>query len=82
MLKSTNASSYISALSINMIHRCKREKISVLLLLNTIRLIDKGQIKKMEDLDNYLKDRIDSYPKYILDTEKIKKMLEESYILS
>jgi len=82
MQKSDNFSSYISAMSINLIHRCRREKISVLLLLNTLRLIDKGQIKKMDDLNNYLEDRIDSYPKYIQDAEKIKRMLKESYILS
>lgn len=81
MQKSDNLSSYISAKSINLIRRCRREKISVLLLLNTLRLIDKGQIKKMGDLNNYLEDRIDSYPKYIQDAEKIKRMLKESYIL-
>ncbi len=80
MQKSDN--SYFFAKSINLIHRCRREKISLLLLLNTLRLIDKGQIKKMDDLNNYLEDRTDSYPKYIQDAEKIKKMLEESYILS
>ena len=73
MQKSDNYSSYISANSINLIHKCRREKISVLLLLNTLRLIDKGQIKKMDDLNNYLEDRIDSYPKYTQDAEKIKR---------
>lgn len=82
MQKSDNYSSYISAKSINLIHKCRREKISVLLLLNTLRLIDIGQIKKMDDLNNYLEDRTDSYPKYIQDAEKIKRILKESYILS
>ena len=82
MLKSRNPSSDIFAKSINMIHKCRREKISTLLLFNKLRLIDKGFIKNLGDLNNYLKDRIDSYPKYIHDAEKIKKILEENYILS
>lgn len=82
MQKSENSSSDIFAKSINLIHKCRREKISTLLLFNTLRLIDKGLIKNLEDLNDYLEERIDSYPKYIQDAEKIKKILEESYILS
>ena len=71
--------SMIFAKSIPLIRRCMREKISVSLLLSTLKLMDMGLIKEVEDLDNFMEKRIEINPNRINDVEKIRSMIAASY---
>jgi hypothetical protein len=65
--------------SIPLIHQCLRDKVSVTLLLSTLKLLERGYIKEVEDLDTFLQRRKDINPKYSEDVEIIKEMILQSY---
>ncbi len=65
--------------SIPLIHRCMREKVSISLLLSTLKLMDMGLIKEAEDLNSFLEKRIEINPNRIHDVEKIRGMILNNY---
>jgi len=65
--------------SIPLIRRCMREKVSISLLLSTLKLMDMGLIKEVEDLNSFLEKRIEINPNRLYDVEKIKGMILNSY---
>ncbi|MCK4972238.1 MAG: hypothetical protein KAS52_02895 [Candidatus Heimdallarchaeota archaeon] len=65
--------------SIPLIRRCMKEKVSISLLLSTLKLMDMGLIKEVEDLNSFLEKRIEINPNRIHDVEKIKGMIVNRY---
>lgn len=65
--------------SIPLIHKCIRDKVSVTLLLSTLKLLERGYIKEIEDLDSFMQRRKEINPKYSNDIEKVKEMILQSY---
>ncbi len=65
--------------SIPLIHKCLEDKISITLLLSTLKLLERGYIKEVEDLDSFMKRRKELNPRYTDDAEKVKEMILRSY---
>ena len=65
--------------SIPLIHQCLKDKVSVTLLLSTLKLLERGYIKEEEDLDTFMNRRKEINTKYTDDVEKVKEMILESY---
>ena len=65
--------------SIPLIHKCLRDRVSITLLLSTLKLIERGYIKGEKDLDSFMEKRKELNPKYIEDAEKVKELILESY---
>lgn len=65
--------------SIPLIHRCMKEKVSISLLLSTLKLMDMGLIKEVEDLDSFMEKRVEINPNRLQDVEKIKSMILTRY---
>ncbi|MHA1217514.1 MAG: hypothetical protein ACTSSN_09325 [Candidatus Heimdallarchaeaceae archaeon] len=65
--------------SIPLIHKCLKDRVSITLLLSTLKLMERGYIKGEEDLDSFMERRIELNPKYIEDAEKVKELILESY---
>ena len=65
--------------SIPLIHKCLKDRISITLLLSTLKLVERGYIKGEEDLDSFMEKRIEINPKYTNDAEKVKELILESY---
>ncbi len=65
--------------SIPLIHRCMKEKVSISLLLSTLKLMNMGLIKEVEDLNSFLEKRIELNPNRLQDAEKIKGMIVHRY---
>ncbi len=65
--------------SIPLIHKCLRDRVSITLLLSTLKLMERGYIKGEKDLDSFMEKRIELNPRYIEDAEKVKELILESY---
>ena len=65
--------------SIPLIHKCLKDRVSITLLLSTLKLIERGYIKEEEDLNEFMKRRKEINPKYSEDAEKIKELILDSY---
>ena len=65
--------------SIPLIRMCMKEKVSISLLLSTLKLMNMGLIKEVEDLNSFLEKRIELNPNRIHDVEKIKGMIVHRY---
>lgn len=65
--------------SIPLIHRCMSEKVSISLLLSTLKLMDMGLIKEVEDLNSFMEKRVEINPNRLQDVEKIRGMILNSY---
>ncbi|MHA1198572.1 MAG: hypothetical protein ACTSQF_04385 [Candidatus Heimdallarchaeaceae archaeon] len=65
--------------SIPLIHKCLEDKVSVTLLLSTLKLLERGYIKEIDDLDTFMDRRKELNPKYTDDVEKVKEMILKSY---
>lgn len=66
---------------IPLISHCKEERISITLLFNSLRLIDKGFIKKQSELHSYLTRRAKYEPGIRKDIEKVETVLVENEII-
>ncbi|MHA1738004.1 MAG: hypothetical protein ACTSWD_05405 [Candidatus Heimdallarchaeota archaeon] len=56
-----------------------KEKVSISLLLSTLKLMDMGLIKEVEDLDSFMEKRVEINPNRLQDVEKIKSMILTRY---
>ncbi|MCE7748898.1 MAG: hypothetical protein GPJ51_10895 [Candidatus Heimdallarchaeota archaeon] len=65
--------------SIPLIHKCLKDRVSITLLLSTLKLMERGYIKGEEDLDSFMEKRKELNPKYTEDAEKVKELILESY---
>ena len=65
--------------SIPLIRRCMKEKVSISLLLSTLKLMDMGLIKEVEDLNSFMKKRVEINPNRLQDVEKIRSMILNNY---
>ncbi len=65
--------------SIPLIRRCMKEKVSISLLLSTLKLMDMGLIKEVEDLNSFMEKRIEINPNRLHDVERIKGMILNNY---
>ncbi|MHA1865318.1 MAG: hypothetical protein ACTSVB_02290 [Candidatus Heimdallarchaeaceae archaeon] len=66
---------------IPLISLCKQEKISISLLLSSLRLIEKGLIRKQSELNEYLKRRAKYEPRILKDIEKVERLIVENNII-
>ncbi|MBY9001247.1 MAG: hypothetical protein KGD64_10055 [Candidatus Heimdallarchaeota archaeon] len=55
------------------------EKVSISLLLSTLKLMDMGLIKEVEDLNSFMEKRVEINPNRLQDVEKIRRMILNSY---
>jgi len=65
--------------SIPLIHKCLKDRVSITLLLSTLKLIERGYIKEEKDLETFMQKRKEINPKYTEDAEKVKELILESY---
>jgi hypothetical protein len=65
--------------SIPLIHKCLKDRVSITLLLSTLKLIERGYIKEEKDLESFMQKRTEINPKYTEDAEKVKELILESY---
>lgn len=65
--------------SIPLIHKCLKDRVSITLLLSTLKLMERGYIKGEEDLDSFMEKRKELNPKYTEDAKKVKELILESY---
>ena len=65
--------------SIPLIHKCLKDRVSITLLLSTLKLIERGYIKEEKDLEIFMQKRKEINPKYTEDAEKVKELILESY---
>ncbi len=65
--------------SIPLIRRCMKEKVSISLLLSTLKLMDMGLIKEVEELNTFMDQRVEINPNRLQDVEKIKGMILNNY---
>ena len=65
--------------SIPLIHECLNERVSITLLLSTLQLIDRGLITEEEELNAFMRKRMELNPKSTYDVEKVKDLILKSY---
>ena len=66
--------------AINLISKCRKNKLNVSLLITVLRLIDRGLIRHTDDLGKYLNKRVERSPRYNVDAKKIEEMLSSSIL--
>ena len=65
--------------SIPLIHKCLEERISITMLLSTLKLMERGLIKEVEELNKFMKKRAELNPHRSHDAERIRELIETSY---
>jgi hypothetical protein len=65
--------------SIPLIHECLEERISITMLLSTLGLMERGLIKEVEDLNSFMKRRVELNPARSHDAERIKDLITKLY---
>jgi hypothetical protein len=62
-----------------LIHECLEERISITMLLSTLGLMERGLIKEVEDLNSFMKRRVELNPDRTHDAERIKELITSIY---
>lgn len=65
--------------SIPLIHKCMNERVSITLLLSTLKLIERGLIKEADDLIKFMERRAELNPNRSQDAQRIRELILQSY---